>query len=173
MPSTPHHALGGPLPTTTVATVVAVLCVIVLLVGRQTRVGHKRLAVGGGFGYAAVLLACWALVRLFFWRFTSGISDPSAAPALAIVFAAIVAVLVAQWVGTTVLFLIYRIRVAVGWLFVTAWITTYVYLQVGGESGGLFLLLIWALAVGPALLCALGVLAGTELLLRRVLDAVR
>lgn len=172
MPGTPHHALGGPLPTAVVATGVASLCAAVLVFGRRAGVGYRTLAVGGGFGYVTVLLTCWALVRLLLWRFTSGMSDPDSAPALAALFTAIVAVLAAQWAIATVLFVVYRVQIAVGWLFLVAWVTTYSYLQVGGESGGLFLLLIWALGIGPALLCALGVLAGSEVLLRRTLDTV-
>lgn len=173
MPGTPHHALGGPLPTIAVATSIAVLCTTVLLAGRRAETGYKTLAVGGGVGYAAVLLLCWTLVRLLFWRFTGEVSTLRSAVVLAGILAAIVAVLTVQWAAATVSFVRYGIRVTVGWLFVTAWVTTYAYLLVGGESGGVFLLLVWALTIGPGLLCVLGVLAGSELLLRRTLTALR
>jgi hypothetical protein len=169
VPGTPHHALGGPVPTAVVATVAASACVAGLFAGLRAGVDRRRLAVGGGVGYAAALLAAWAAVRLLFWRFAGDFSDPGAALSLAVLVGTVVVVLGAQWAAAAVLFATYRTRTAVVWLFAATWVTTYAYLQVGGESGGVFLLLIWALGVGPGLLCTLVALVGGEVVVERVL----
>jgi hypothetical protein len=168
MPGTPHHALGGPGPTIAVATVTASVCVVGLLVGLRSGLDRRRLAAGGGVGYAAVLLALWAVVRVLFWRFAGVFSNPSTLIGVGLVVAIVAVVLGIQWAAATVLFDTYQIWTAVAWLFATAWVTTYAHLQVGGESGGVFLLLIWATGIRPALLCSIGILAGSEVLTRRV-----
>jgi|APHM01.1.fsa_nt_gi hypothetical protein len=168
MPGTPHHGLGGPGPTIAVATVVAGVCVVGLVLGLRSGLARRRLILGGGAGYAVVLLALWAVVRLLFYRFASDFSDPGSALGVGVVVTAVAVVLGLQWTAATVLFDTYQIRAAVAWLFLTAWVTAFAYLQVGGESGGVFLLLIWALAIGPVLLSSLAVFVAGELVARQL-----
>lgn len=171
MPGTPHHALGGPLETAVVATVTAGACTAGLIAGARAGVSRRRLGAAGGLGYAAVLLTLWATVRLLFWRFPGVPAGIEGTRLFVAVVGAVTVVLLAQWAAVTVLFVSYRLWTAVVWLFATGWVTAYTYLQVGGESGGVFLLLLWALSIGPGLLVGLGLLAAGEAAVRRLLRA--
>jgi len=159
---TPHHALGGPLPTAAVATAVAV--VVVALVGRSRR-DARSLALRGGAAYSGGFLLLWAGVRLLSWRFAV---DPRDSTLVAFVILGGAALALAVQGGLPLYLHTSRgLWTPVVWLFGISWFCTYTFLRVGGEAGAFFLLLLWTLAVVPAAVVGLALLCGLELGVRR------
>lgn len=160
--SAPHHAFD-PTLTTVVALGAAVAAVAVLLVGR--RGSTTRLFVGGGAAYAVTMLGLWAGVRLVFWRFAF---DPVGdAPVVVPVLLAIGAVIAGQFVVPAYLVVRYSAWTPLVWLFGVTWGLGEFVLLVGGESGGVFALLVWVVGLLPPCLGVLIAATGGELLLRR------
>jgi hypothetical protein len=161
---TPRHAFD-PTLTTVVAVVVAVEAVVLMLVGRRFST-RRQLLVGGGTAYATTMLGLWAGVRLVFWRFTF---DPVRdAPVVAPVLVGVAVVIAGQFVLPVYLFVSHKTWTPLVWLFGVTWALGEFVLLVGGESGGLFALLVWVVGLLPPCLGVLVVTTGGELLLRRV-----
>jgi hypothetical protein len=161
---TPHHAFD-PTLTTVVAVAVAAGAVVVSVVGRRfsTDVG---LFVGGGAVYGTTMLGLWAGVRAVFWRFSF---DPIAdAPVILPVLAGFGVVIASQFVLPVYLVVSRETWTPLLWLFGVTWAYGEFVLLVGGESGGLFALLVWVVGLLPPCLGVLVVTAGGELLLRRL-----
>jgi hypothetical protein len=160
MPGTPHHALGDPLLTAAATTFLAA-GVVASAVGLRSRLSDPRLlAAGGGVAYGVLFVSLWTLVRLVFWRFAAGPTERL------LLFAGIVAVgsLVLVLQGGVALYLWSRWDLAtpLGGLFVVSWVCGYLFLRVGGESGALFTMFLWAGMVGPVAIAAVVVLAAAE-----------
>ncbi len=161
---TPRHAFD-PTLTTVVAVTTAVGAVVLSVVGRRF-LTRRQLLVWGGAAYATTMLGLWAVVRLLFWRFTF---DPVGdAPLVAPVLAGFGTVIAGQFVLPTYLFGSHEVWTPLVWLFGVTWALGEFVLLVGGESGGLFALLVWIVGLLPACLGVLVLVAGGELLLRRV-----
>jgi hypothetical protein len=157
--TTPHGPFD-PALMTAVAVAVAVASVGVSVGGRRFST-RRRLLVGGGAAYATTVLCLWAGVRLVFWRFAF---DPVGdAP----VVVPVLVVIAGQFVLSTYLFVTHGTWTSLVWLFGVTWALIEFVLMVGGESGGLFALLVWTVALLPACLGVLIVTTGGELLLRR------
>lgn len=162
--TTPHHAFD-PALTTVVAVVVAVAAVGLALVGRRSST-RRQLLVGGGAAYAATMLGLWAGVRVAFWRFAF---DPvTDAPVVAPVLIGIGVVIAGQFVLPVYLFVSQETWTPLVWLLGVTWGLGEFVLLVGGESGGVFALLVWIFGLLPPCLGLLVVTTGGELFLRRV-----
>jgi hypothetical protein len=160
---TPRHAFD-PTLTTVVAVVVAVGAVVVPVVGRRFQTRRQLLA-GGGVAYATTMLGLWAGVRLVFWRFAF---DPVGdAPFVAPVLVGFGIVIAGQFAVPVYLFVSHKTWTPLVWLFGVTWALGEFVLLVGGESGGLFALLVWVVGLLPPCLGVLVVTTGGELLLRR------
>jgi hypothetical protein len=161
---TPRHAFD-PTLTTVVAVVVAIGAVVLPVVGRRFST-RRQLLVGGGAAYATTMLGLWAGVRLVFWRFAF---DPVGdAPVVAPVLVGFAVVIAGQFVLPVYLFVRHKTWTPLVWLFGVTWALGEFILLVGGESGGLFALLVWVVGLLPPCLGVLVVTTGGELLLRRV-----
>jgi hypothetical protein len=161
--STPHSPFD---PTLMTAVAVAVAAAAVgLSVGGRRVSTRRRLLVGGGAAYGTTVLCLWAGVRLVFWRFAF---DPVGdAPVVVPVLTVFGVVIAGQFVLSTYLFVAHGTWTPLVWLFGVTWALVEFVLMVGGESGGLFALLVWTVALLPACLGVLVVTTGGELLLRR------
>ena len=160
---TPRHAFD-PTLTTGVAVVVAVGAVALAVVGRRFST-RRQLLVGSGAAYATTMLGLWAGVRLVFWRFAF---DPVGdAPVVAPVLVGFAIVIAGQFVLPVYLFVSHETWTPLVWLFGVTWALGEFVLLVGGESGGLFALLVWVVGLLPPCLGVLVVTTGGELLLRR------
>lgn len=160
---TPHHAFD-PTVTTVVAVVVAVGAVTLPVVGRRFLTRRQLLAVGGA-AYATTMLGLWAGVRLVFWRFAfDPVEDALIVAPVLVGFAIVIA---GQFVVSVYLFVSYKTWMSLVWLFGVTWALGEFVLLVGGESGGLFALLVWVVGLLPMCLGGLVVMTGGELLLRR------
>jgi hypothetical protein len=161
---TPRHAFD-PMLTTVVAVMTAVGTVVVSVIGWRF-VTRRQLLVGGGATYAIVMLGLWAGVRLLFWRFAF---DPVGdAPIVAPVLIGFALVIAGQFVLPVYLLITHEMWTPLVWLFGVTWAFGEFILLVGGESGGLFTLLVWVVGLLPLCLGVLAVTTGGELLLRRV-----
>lgn len=161
---TPHHALD-PTLTTVIGVVVAAGAVVLTVVGRRFAT-RRQLLVGGGTAYATTILGLWAGVRLVFWRFAF---DPVRdAPVVAPVLVGFAVVIAGQFVLPAYLLVNHKTWTPLVWLFGVTWALGEFVLLVGGESGGLFALLVWTVGLLPPCLGVLVVTTGGELLLRRV-----
>lgn len=165
MPGSPQHALGHPLLTVLATTALAVIVVGSLRIARPQFDDPMRYAAAGGFAYATVYLALWAVVPAVFWRF---VADPAGQPAvvagsvllgyLALALQAAVPLYAAdRW-------LLWTPSLA---LAATSWACGYLFLQVGGESGATFLLLLWGVALAPTAIVATAAVAAVEAGVRR------
>ncbi|WP_390209121.1 hypothetical protein [Halobellus marinus] len=160
---TPRHAFD-PTLTTGVAVVVAVGAVALAVVGRRFST-RRQLLVGSGATYATTMLGLWAGVRLVFWRFAF---DPVGdAPLVAPVLVGFAIVIAGQFVLPVYLLVSHETWTPLVWLFGVTWVLGEFVLLVGGESGGLFALLVWVVGLLPPCLGVLVVATGGELLLRR------
>ena len=160
---TPRHAFD-PTLTTGVAVVVAVGAVVLAVVGRRFST-RRQLLVGGGATYATTMLGLWAGVRLVFWRFAfDPVGDAPAVIPVLVMFAIVIA---GQFVLPVYLLVSHETWTPLIWLFGVTWALSEFVLLVGGESGGLFALLVWVVGLLPACLGVLVVTTGGELLLRR------
>ena len=160
---TPRHAFD-PTLTTGVAVVVAVGAVALAVVGRRFST-RRQLLVGGGATYATTMLGLWAGVRLVFWRFAfDPVGDAPAVVPVLVVFAIVIA---GQFVLPVYLLVNHKMWTPLIWLFGVTWALGEFVLLVGGESGGLFALLVWVVGLLPPCLGVLVVTTGGELLLRR------
>jgi hypothetical protein len=161
---TPRHAFD-PMLTTVVAVMTAVGTVVVSVIGWRF-VTRRQLLVGGGATYAIVMLGLWAGVRLLFWRFAF---DPVGdAPIVAPVLIGFALVIAGQFILPVYLLITHEMWTPLVWLFGVTWAFGEFILLVGGESGGLFTLLVWVVGLLPLCLGVLAVTTGGELLLRRV-----
>ena len=161
---TPRHAFDPTL--TTVVAVVAGLSAVVLAVVCRRLFTKRQLLASGGAAYATTMLGLWAGVRLVFWRFAF---DPVGdAPLVAPVLVGFATVLAGQFVLPAYLFGSHETWTPLVWLFGVTWAFGEFVLLVGGESGGLFALLVWVTGLLPLCLGVLVVVTGGELLLRRV-----
>jgi hypothetical protein len=160
---TPHHAFD-PTLTTVVAVVIAVGAVALAVVGKRFST-RRQLLLGGGVAYAAAMLGLWAVVRLVFWRFTfDPVTDAPVVVPVLVVFATVIA---SQFVLPVDLVVSHGTWTPLVWLFGVTWALGEFVLLIGGESGGLFALLVWAIGLLPPCLGVLAVTTGGELLLRR------
>ena len=160
---TPRHAFD-PTLTTGVAVVVALGAVALAVVGRRFST-RRQLLVGGGAAYATTMLGLWAGVRLVFWRFAfDPVGDAPAVVPVLVVFAIVIA---GQFVLPVYLLVKHKMWTPLIWLFGVTWALGEFVLLVGGESGGLFALLVWVVGLLPPCLGVLVVTTGGELLLRR------
>lgn len=161
--STPHSPFD-PALVTAVAVAVAVVAVAGSLGGRRL-LTRRQLLVGGGTAYAGTILCLWAGVRAVFWRFAfDPVGDAHTVVPVLVLFGAVIA---SQFVVSTRLFVSHRAWTPLVWLFGVTWGLVEFVLLVGGESGGIFTLLVWVVALLPVCLGVLAVTAGGELLLRR------
>jgi hypothetical protein len=111
------------------------------------------------------MLSLWAGVRLVFWRFAF---DPVGdAPLVGPILVGFAIVIAGQFVLPVYLLVSYGTWTPLVWLFGVTWALGEFVLLVGGESGGLFALLVWVVGLLPPCLGVLVVTAGGELLLRR------
>jgi hypothetical protein len=116
--------------------------------------------------YATTMLGLWVIVRLVFWRFAF---DPVGdAPVVAPVLLGFAIVIAGQFVLPVYLFVSHNMWTSLVWLFGVTWAFGEFVLLVGGESGGLFALLVWVVGLLPPCLGVLVVTTGGEFLLRRV-----
>jgi hypothetical protein len=160
---TPRHAFD-PTLTTVVAVVIAVVAVALVVVGRRFST-NRQLLIGGGATYATTMLGLWAGVRLVFWRFAfDPVADAPAVVPVLVVFAIVIA---GQFVLPAYLLVSHETWTPLIWLFGVTWALGEFVLLVGGESGGLFALLVWVVGLLPPCLGVLVVATGGELLLRR------
>ena len=160
---TPHQAFD-PTLTTVVAVTVSVGAVVSPIVGRQF-LARRQLLVGGGAAYTTTMLGLWAGVRLVFWRFTF---DPVGdAPVVVPVLVGFAIVIAGQFMLPVYLFDSHETWAPLVWLFGVTWAFAEFVLLIGGESGGLFALLVWVVGLLPPCLSVLVVATGGELLLRR------
>jgi hypothetical protein len=159
---TPRHAFD-PTLTTGIAVVVAVGAVALAVVGRRFST-RRQLLFGGGATYATTMLGLWAGVRLVFWRFAfDPVGDAPAVVPVLVVFAIVIA---GQFVLPVYLLVNHKTWTPLIWLFGVTWALGEFVLLVGGESGGLFALLVWVVGLLPPCLGVLVVATGGELLLR-------
>ncbi|MFC7078242.1 hypothetical protein [Haloarcula halophila] len=162
--TTPRHAFD-PTLTTVVAVIAAVGAVILSVTGRRF-VTKRQLLVGGGATYATVMLGLWAGVRLIFWRFAfDPVGDALIVAPVLVGFALVIA---GQFVVPVYLLVTHDIWTSLVWLFGVTWAFGEFVLLVGGESGGLFTLLVWVAGLLPLCLGVLVVTTGSELLFRRL-----
>jgi len=160
---TPRHAFD-PTLTTGAAVMVAVGAVALAVVGRRFST-RRQLLVGGGATYATTMLGLWAGVRLVFWRFVfDPVGDAPAVVPVLVVFAIVIA---GQFMLPVYLLVSHETWTPLVWLFGVTWALGEFVLLVGGESGGLFALLVWVVGLLPPCLGVLVVTTGGELLLRR------
>jgi len=160
---TPRHAFS-PTLTTLLAVLVSLVTVTLVIIGRQFLTRH-RLLVSGGAAYVLTMLGLWAGVRLVFWKFAfNWIEDASVVVPMLV---GIVIIIAGQFVVPAYLFVNHKIWMPLGWLFIVTWALGESVLLVGGESGGLFTLLVWVIGLLPPCLCVLLVVTGGELFFRR------
>ncbi|MBS3761086.1 MAG: hypothetical protein KGY43_06435 [Halodesulfurarchaeum sp.] len=161
---TPRHAFD-PTLTTVVAVVVAVGAVALAVAGRRFST-RRQLLVGGGATYATTMLGLWAGARLVFWRFAfDPVGDAAVVAPVLVGFAIVIA---GQFVLPVYLLVSHGTWTSLVWLFGVTWALGEFVLLVGGESGGLFALLVWVVGLLPPCLGVLVVTTGGELLLRRL-----
>ncbi|WP_324760936.1 hypothetical protein [Haloarcula montana] len=161
---TPRHAFD-PTLTTVVAVMAAVGTVILSVIGRRF-VTRRQLLVGGGATYATVMLSLWAGVRLIFWRFAfDPVGDALIVAPVLVGFALVIA---GQFVLPVYLLVTHETWTPLVWLFGVTWAFGEFILLVGGESGGLFTLLVWVVGLLPLCFGVLVVTTGGELFFRRV-----
>lgn len=111
------------------------------------------------------MLGLWAGVRLVFWRFAfDPVGDAPAVVPVLVVFAVVIA---GQFVFPVYLLVSHETWTPLIWLFGVTWAFGEFVPLVGGESGGLFALLVWVVGLLPPCLGVLVVTTGGELLLRR------
>lgn len=160
---TPRHAFN-PTLTTLLAVLVSLATAALVVIGRQF-LTRRQLLVSGGAAYALTMLGLWAGVRLVFWKFAfNPIKDASVVVPMLVGIAIIIA---GQFVVPAYLFVSKKIWMPLAWLFIVTWALGEYILLVGGESGGLFALLVWVIGLLPPCLGVLLVVTGGELFFRR------
>jgi hypothetical protein len=163
---TPHHALGSPLLTGTVATLVAVVVAWAVVRARPRSPDPRSLAVSVGVAYGVAFLLLWVVVRLSFWRIDP---DPRSSPLLAAVVVGGAGLALAVQGGVpTYLHAKRGLWTPLAWLVGCSWLCAYGFLRVGGEAGAFFLLVLWTVVAVPAALLVLGVCWGVEAGARRL-----
>lgn len=157
-----QNALGSPVASSLLGLLIALTTVAGVTVEKYspfTRVQHIAL---GGVVYAIVLVSIWAGVRTPFRRDILSVIPLHEVPLMLLIITGAALLFFIQWSLAAVMFLRKRLWSALVWLFGVTWFTAYAFVFVGGEGGPFFVLLTWMLAIGPATLGVLGIVAGIE-----------
>lgn len=166
MPGSPDPVLGSMTLTIGVSIILAAVLVALPLLGRSQLVS-RRLALGGGLGYALVCLAAWAGARAVTDAFVSGLIEQPASLVVLVVVGAVV--LGVQAAVPIYLYDRWGLVAPLAGLFGATSLILVTFLQVRGESDplGLYVLVFGPMAIGLLVVVGLG-----EIAIRRAVAAL-
>lgn len=168
MPGSPDPVLGSIELTVAVSVVAAALVASLPVVFRDELPPPRRLALGGGLGYALFALAAWTGARAATDAF---VVSPVERPGAFVVLLAVGAVVLAVQAAVPLyLYARWRLVTPLVGLFGATTLVLTVFLQVRGESDPLAL---YALFFGPLVVGILVLVALTEAGVGRAIAAVR